>query len=101
MFDPPTQDRVRQVCPKASVVCRANNLEQPRHVPFDSVLGTYSAREAIGQTWMREVDRGHFKRDLYVAHIGESRRQSYTIPHKPDLFMIPTQRSKVATTSSF
>jgi len=53
MFDPPTQDRVRQ----------------PRHVPFDGVLGTYSAREAIGQTWMREVDRGHFKRDHYVAHV--------------------------------
>lgn len=73
MFDPPTQDRVRQVCIKASFVCCANSLEQPRHVPFDGVLGTYSAREAIGQTWMREVDRGHFKRDLYVAHIGESR----------------------------
>ena len=71
MFDPPIQDRVRQVRTKVLIVCRPNSLFQPRHVPFDGVLGTYSAREAIGQTWMREVDRGHFKRDLYVAHLGE------------------------------
>ena len=36
---------------------------------------------------MREVDRGHFKRDLYVAHIGESRRHSCTTRHEPDTFV--------------
>lgn len=87
MFDPPTQDRVRQVCIKVSTVCRPNRPHQPRHVPFDGVLGAYSAREAIGQTWMREVDRGHFKRDLYVAHLGESRPYSGTAGHRQDTFV--------------
>ena len=36
---------------------------------------------------MREVDRGHFKRDLYVAHLGESRPHSRTTGHRGDAFV--------------
>jgi vacuolar protein sorting-associated protein 13A/C len=45
-------------------------FRQPRHVPFDGVLKPYSSREAIGQQWLREVDEGNFKHQVYVAHIG-------------------------------
>jgi vacuolar protein sorting-associated protein 13A/C len=50
------------------------DIPQPRHVPFDGVLKLYSSREAIGQQWLREVDEGNFKHQIYVAHIG-------TVPH--------------------
>ncbi|KAG8772541.1 hypothetical protein FRC15_002658 [Serendipita sp. 397] len=60
MFDPPDRGRFRI----------------PRHVPFDGVLKSYSSREAIGQQWLREVDDGHFKHHVYVAHIeSEPNRQ--------------------------
>lgn len=60
MFDPPDRGRARI----------------PRHVPFDGVLKVYSQREAIGQQWLREVDEGHFKHQVYVAHIeSEPNRQ--------------------------
>ncbi|KIM32678.1 hypothetical protein M408DRAFT_326439 [Serendipita vermifera MAFF 305830] len=60
MFDPPDRGRSRI----------------PRHIPFDGVLKAYSSREAIGQQWLREVDEGNFKHQLYVAHIeSEPNRQ--------------------------
>jgi len=53
VFDSPEQDRVRL----------------PRHVPADGVLRPYSAREAMGQYWMRDLDNGAYRGESYVAHI--------------------------------
>jgi len=53
VFDNPERDRARM----------------PRHVPADGVLRPYSAREAMGQYWMRDLDNGAFRRETYVAHI--------------------------------
>lgn len=67
MFDPPDRGRARI----------------PRHVPFDGVLKAYSSREAIGQQWLREADEGHFKDQIYVAHIeSEPNRQVYILTSK-------------------
>lgn len=32
----------------------------------------FSAREALGQYWMRDLDNGSFRKEAYVAHIGMS-----------------------------
>jgi vacuolar protein sorting-associated protein 13A/C len=53
VFDNPERDRVRV----------------PRHVPVDGVLRPYSAHEAMGQYWMKDLDNGAFRREAYVAHI--------------------------------
>jgi vacuolar protein sorting-associated protein 13A/C len=53
VFDNPERDRVRL----------------PRHVPADGVLRPYSAREALGQYWMKDLDNGIYRGDSYVAHI--------------------------------
>ncbi|KAJ3800717.1 vacuolar protein sorting-associated protein 13 [Lentinula aff. detonsa] len=53
VFDSPDRDRVRL----------------PRLVPHDQVLKPYSAREAMGQYWMRDLNNGAYRGELYVAHI--------------------------------
>ncbi|KAG1749982.1 vacuolar protein sorting-associated protein 13 [Suillus paluster] len=53
VFDKPERDRVRL----------------PRHVPPDGILVPFSAREALGQYWMRDLDNGAFRKEAYVAHI--------------------------------
>lgn len=53
VFDKPERDRVRL----------------PRHVPSDGILVPFSAREALGQYWMKDLDNGAYRKDAYVAHI--------------------------------
>ncbi|KAI0321342.1 hypothetical protein OF83DRAFT_1274656 [Amylostereum chailletii] len=53
VFDNPARDRVRL----------------PRHVPSDMVLASYSAREAQGQYWMKDLEHGSYRNESYVAHI--------------------------------
>ncbi|KAG1757583.1 vacuolar protein sorting-associated protein 13 [Suillus lakei] len=52
VFDKPERDRVRL----------------PRHVPSDGIL-PFSAREALGQYWMKDLDNGAYRKEAYVAHI--------------------------------
>ncbi|TCD71537.1 hypothetical protein EIP91_008918 [Steccherinum ochraceum] len=53
VFDNPARDRVRL----------------PRHVPADGVLVPFSEREATGQYWMKDLENGAYRNELYVAHI--------------------------------
>ncbi|TFY54315.1 hypothetical protein EVJ58_g8935 [Rhodofomes roseus] len=41
----------------------------PRLVPSDGVLVPYSEREALGQYWMKDLNNGAYRQELYVAHI--------------------------------
>ncbi|KAG6900136.1 hypothetical protein C0993_002481 [Termitomyces sp. T159_Od127] len=56
VFDSPRRERVRL----------------PRHVPADKVLRPYSAREALGQYWMRDLSNGAYRHESYIAHIRQS-----------------------------
>ncbi|KAJ7071032.1 vacuolar protein sorting-associated protein 13 [Mycena amicta] len=53
VFDGPARDRVRL----------------PRHVSADGVLRPYDARAATGQYWLRDLDNGTYRQEVYVAHI--------------------------------
>jgi vacuolar protein sorting-associated protein 13A/C len=53
VFDNPERDRIRL----------------PRLIPADGVLRTYSPREALGQSWMKDLNNGVYRREHYVAHI--------------------------------
>ncbi|KAF7306925.1 hypothetical protein MIND_00485000 [Mycena indigotica] len=53
VFDGPARDRVRL----------------PRHISSDGVLRPYDARAATGQYWLRDLDNGTFRQEVYVAHI--------------------------------
>lgn len=34
------------------------------------LLQPYSQREALGQRWLRDLDSGRYRDELYVAHLG-------------------------------
>jgi len=53
VFDSPERERVRL----------------PRHVSADGILRPYSAREALGQYWMKDLNNGAYRQESYVAHI--------------------------------
>ncbi|CCL98963.1 uncharacterized protein FIBRA_00971 [Fibroporia radiculosa] len=53
VFDNPARDRLRL----------------PRLIPADGVLVPYSAREALGQYWMKDLNNGAYRQEPYVAHI--------------------------------
>ncbi|KAF8873711.1 vacuolar protein sorting-associated protein 13 [Gymnopilus junonius] len=53
VFDKPDRDRIRL----------------PRVVPADGVLRPYNSREALGQSWMKDLNNGAYRQECYVAHI--------------------------------
>ncbi|KAF8335473.1 vacuolar protein sorting-associated protein 13 [Cantharellus anzutake] len=53
VFDAPKRDRVRI----------------PRHVPYDGILQPYSQLEAVGQSWLKDLEGGKFRNEAYVAHL--------------------------------
>ncbi|GJJ09687.1 hypothetical protein Clacol_003911 [Clathrus columnatus] len=46
----------------------SHHRPQPRHIPADGVLKAYSAREALGQSWMKDLEQGSYRNEQYVAH---------------------------------
>ncbi|KAJ3515399.1 hypothetical protein NLJ89_g1777 [Agrocybe chaxingu] len=53
VFDNPERDRIRL----------------PRLIASDGVLRPYSSREALGQSWMKDLSNGEYRQEHYVAHI--------------------------------
>ncbi|KAI0033184.1 hypothetical protein K488DRAFT_78064 [Vararia minispora EC-137] len=53
VFDSPARERVRL----------------PRHIAADKVLAPFSAREALGQYWLNDLENGAYRSESYVAHI--------------------------------
>ncbi|KAJ2786527.1 Vacuolar protein sorting-associated protein 13 [Coemansia interrupta] len=41
----------------------------PRHIGRDGIITVYSSREALGQAWMRELNKGAYAFDNYLAHL--------------------------------
>lgn len=101
MFDPPDRGRARMVRLHSAGRLISYSLLQPRHIPHDGVLKTYSSREAIGQQWLREVDDGHFKDQTYVAHIGRAIDQlSFPIAHHYSSESEPSRQVCILTSTS-
>ncbi|KAJ2823562.1 Vacuolar protein sorting-associated protein 13, partial [Coemansia furcata] len=41
----------------------------PRYIGRDGIVTAYSGRAALGQAWMRELAKGAYARDCYLAHL--------------------------------
>ncbi|KAL2150408.1 hypothetical protein VTH82DRAFT_6971 [Thermothelomyces myriococcoides] len=41
----------------------------PRHIPADGVVRPYSQREALGQSWLKQIDNGKYFDEAYIAHL--------------------------------
>ncbi|KZT54406.1 DUF1162-domain-containing protein [Calocera cornea HHB12733] len=46
-----------------------DRVRLPRYVPPDGILVPYSGREALGQSWLKDVENGNYFDEQYVAHI--------------------------------
>nr|ODO02780.1 vacuolar protein sorting-associated protein vps13 [Cryptococcus depauperatus CBS 7855] len=46
-----------------------DRVRLPRYIALDGVLRPFSPREAIGQSWLKDLDGGAFFNDSYIAHI--------------------------------
>jgi len=49
-----------------------DRVRLPRFIASDGVLRAFSEREALGQSWLKELEAGKYFNDTYVAHLGES-----------------------------
>lgn len=55
-----------------TVVFDQNDIDRvrlPRFVASDGIVRPYSDREALGQTWLKNVDNGRLMKEHYVAHV--------------------------------
>ncbi|KAG6005238.1 hypothetical protein E4U21_000317 [Claviceps maximensis] len=41
----------------------------PRFIPQDGIVRPYSAREAMGQYWLKQVDNGRYFDEQYIGHL--------------------------------
>lgn len=49
-----------------------DRVRLPRFVASDGIVRPYSDREALGQTWLKNVDNGRLMKEHYVAHVDVS-----------------------------
>ncbi|KAG6037900.1 hypothetical protein E4U41_004657 [Claviceps citrina] len=55
-----------------TTVFDAQELERtrfPRFIPSDGIVRPYSAREAMGQYWLKQVDNGKYFDEQYIGHL--------------------------------
>ncbi|SPQ24240.1 69ce8ed1-3762-4d61-b82d-7a61ebbcd3f7 [Thermothielavioides terrestris] len=46
-----------------------DRVRLPRHIPANGVVRPYSQREALGQSWLKQVDNGKYFDEQYIAHL--------------------------------
>ncbi|KAK3385903.1 hypothetical protein B0H63DRAFT_473802 [Podospora didyma] len=46
-----------------------DRVRLPRYVPADGIVRPYSQREALGQSWLKQVDNGKYFDEQYIAHL--------------------------------
>ncbi|KAL7419546.1 Vacuolar protein sorting-associated protein 13 [Cryptotrichosporon argae] len=46
-----------------------DRVRLPRFIASDGVLRPYSSREALGQSWLKDLDAGAYFHESYVAHL--------------------------------
>ncbi|KAK4132156.1 vacuolar protein sorting-associated protein 13 [Trichocladium antarcticum] len=46
-----------------------DRVRLPRYVPGDGIVRPYNQREALGQSWLKQVDNGKYFDEHYIAHL--------------------------------
>ncbi|KAI3625696.1 hypothetical protein CBS9595_001057 [Malassezia furfur] len=58
-----------------TTVFEQNDIDRvrlPRYIAMDDIVRPYSAREALGQYWLYQLDHGRVQNDHYIAHVDTS-----------------------------
>ncbi|BEI82300.1 hypothetical protein CcaverHIS002_0301680 [Cutaneotrichosporon cavernicola] len=85
VFDTNTIDRVRL----------------PRFIASDGVLRPYSARDALGQSWLKDLDAGAYFSESYVAHLDIPGDDAVAILSNHRLLYVQLRRMRVIWQVSF
>lgn len=74
-----------------------DRVRLPRFIGSDGIVRPYSDREALGQTWLKNVDNGRLMKDSYVAHVdvGSQEGDSVIMLTVSRILYIRTMRLKV------
>ncbi|EPQ26496.1 uncharacterized protein PFL1_05818 [Pseudozyma flocculosa PF-1] len=83
-----------------TVVFDQNDIDRvrlPRFIASDGIVRPYSDREALGQTWLKNVDNGRLMKEHYVAHVdvGSTEGDSVIMLTVSRILYIRTMRLKV------
>ncbi|KAK8865949.1 hypothetical protein IAR55_001098 [Kwoniella newhampshirensis] len=72
-----------------------DRVRLPRFIAVDGVLRPFSAREALGQSWLKDLDAGAFFQDSYVAHIDLPGDDAVSILSNNRIVQVQLRRLKV------
>ncbi|KAG2186184.1 hypothetical protein INT43_002622, partial [Umbelopsis isabellina] len=69
MFD--LANNVSQGVRNTTTIFDVNDIDRfrlPRYIASDGILRPYSQREALGQSWLKDLQNGKFFNEVYVSH---------------------------------
>jgi vacuolar protein sorting-associated protein 13A/C len=46
-----------------------DRVRLPRYIPADGIVRPYNQREALGQSWLKQIDNGKYFDEHYIAHL--------------------------------
>ncbi|OCF42293.1 vacuolar protein sorting-associated protein vps13 [Kwoniella heveanensis CBS 569] len=72
-----------------------DRVRLPRFIASDGVLRPFSAREALGQSWLKDLEAGAFFHDTYVAHIDLPGDDAVSILSNNRILQVQLRRLKV------
>ncbi|TPX30777.1 hypothetical protein SmJEL517_g05746 [Synchytrium microbalum] len=67
----------------------------PRFIGRDKILKPYNAMEALGQSWLKQVEKGHYFHEDYVGHLELRIEDLVAIVTANRILMIRVKRLKV------
>lgn len=87
-----------------TTVFDANDIDRvrlPRFIAADGVLRPYSARDALGQSWLKDLDSGAYFNESYVAHLDIPGDDAVAILSNQRLLFVQLRKMRVIWQVSF
>ncbi|KAI9289370.1 hypothetical protein BC943DRAFT_349025 [Umbelopsis sp. AD052] len=94
MFD--LANNVSQGVRNTTTIFDVNSIDRlrlPRYIAGDGILRPYSQREALGQSWLKDLENGKFFNELYIAHCILATNEMAAILTNTRILVINTRKS--------
>ncbi|TDZ22189.1 Vacuolar protein sorting-associated protein 13 [Colletotrichum orbiculare MAFF 240422] len=69
-----------------------DRVRPARFVPSDGIVRPYNAREALGQSWLKQVDNGKYFNESYIAHLELPREDMVVMVTYARILLIRSRR---------
>lgn len=63
-----------------------------RYIPADGIVRPYNQREALGQSWLKQVDNGKYFDEMYIAHLELPREDMVVMVTYSRILLIRSRR---------